>query len=151
MSEATAIPPFVNKAMKFVLRSLAHSLISKTILVISFTGRRSGKTYSTPVSYSQQGDEVFIFTHAAWWKNLAGGKPVSLRLRGRERRGLAQVVVEDKPAIACRLGEHLRKVPTDAPYYGVTFDKDGNPRPDELERGAQTVVMVNVHLMELPA
>jgi hypothetical protein len=32
----------------------------------------------------------------------------------------------------------------------VTFDKNGNPRPDELERGAQTVVMVNVHLMELP-
>jgi hypothetical protein len=151
MSESTAIPPFVNKAMKFFLRSPAHGLISRNILVISFTGRRSRKTYSTPVSYSQQGDKVIIFTHAAWWKNLAGGKPVSLRLRGRERCGLAQVTMDDKKLIAACLGEHLRNVPTDASYYGVTFDKNGNPRPDELERGAQTVVMVNVHLMELPA
>ncbi len=151
MSESTVIPPFVNKAMKFVLRSPVHGLISKTILVISFTGRRSGKSYSTPVSYSQTGDEVVIFTHAAWWKNLAGGKPVSLRLRGRERRGLAQVMVEDKPAIAARLGEHLRKVPTDARYYDVTIEKNGEPRMDELERGARTVVMINVHLLELPA
>jgi hypothetical protein len=151
MSEATAIPPFVNKAMKFVLRSPAHGLISKNILVITFTGRTSGKTYSTPVSYSQVGDVVCIFTHAAWWKNLVGGKPVSLRLRGRESRGLAQIMVEDKLAIAVRLGEHLRKVPTDAPYYGVTFDKNGNPRQNELEKGAQTVAMINVHLMELPA
>ncbi len=82
MSQATSIPPFVNRAMKLVLRSPMHGLVSKTVLLISFHGRKSGKTYTTPVSYSQNGDQVVIFTHAAWWKNLRSGAPVTLRLRG---------------------------------------------------------------------
>jgi hypothetical protein len=50
--------------MKLVLRSPAHGVVSKTILLITFTGRKSGKTYTTPVSYSQFDDQVYVFTHA---------------------------------------------------------------------------------------
>ncbi len=32
-------------------------------MLISFTRRKSGKTYTTPVSYSRQGDKVYIFAH----------------------------------------------------------------------------------------
>ena len=81
--------------MKFVLRSPAHGMVSKTILLITFTGRKSGKTYTTPVSYSQDGDQVHIFTHAAWWKNLLSGAPVTLRMRGREFQGLAEPVADE--------------------------------------------------------
>ncbi len=73
MSETPTIPPIVNSAMKFVLRSPAHGMVSKTILLITFTGRKSGQTFTTPVSYSQSGGQVTIFTHALWWKNLRGG------------------------------------------------------------------------------
>ena len=75
-------------------------MVSKTVLLITFTGRKSGKTYTTPVSYSQTDDQVFIFTHAAWWKNLRSIAPVTLALRGREFRGLAEPVADDKQAIA---------------------------------------------------
>ena len=64
--------------MKFMLRSPMHSLVSKSVLLISFTGRKSGKPYTTPVSYSQSGDQVIIFTHAEWWKNLRSDTPVTL-------------------------------------------------------------------------
>src|SRR5512146_37021 len=114
MSQTTTIPPFVNRTMKFVLRSPAHGMVSKTILLITFTGRKSGKTYTTPVSYSQSGDQVTVFTHANWWKNLSSGAPVSLRLRGRELKGLAEPVAADKQAIAAGLSAHLRKVTSDA-------------------------------------
>ena len=49
----TTIPPAVNAGMRFILRSPLHGMVSKTITLISFTGRKSGKAYSTPVSYSQ--------------------------------------------------------------------------------------------------
>ncbi len=146
MSQKTTIPPFVNQAMKLVLRSPAHGLVSKNILLITFTGRKSGKTYSTPVSYSQTGGQVTIFTHAAWWKNLGSRAPVTLRLRGQEVQGLAEPVAEDKQAIAARLMEHLRKVPNDAGYYGVTFDGHRNPRAEEVAKAVQTVVMISVQL-----
>lgn len=146
MSQTTTVPPFVNHAMKFMLRSSVHGMVSKSILLITFTGRKSGKTYTTPVSYSQVDDQVYIFTHANWWKNLCGGAPVTLRLRGRELQGLAVPVAEDKQAIAAKLTAHLRNVPSDAPYYGVTFDDGRNPRSEEIEKAVRTVVMIGVQL-----
>jgi len=67
MSESPTVPPIVISAMKFVLRSPMHAMVSKSVLLITFTGRKSGKTYTTPVDYSQDGDQVYIFTHANWW------------------------------------------------------------------------------------
>jgi deazaflavin-dependent oxidoreductase (nitroreductase family) len=132
--------------MKFVLRSPVHGMVSKSLLLITFSGRKSGKTYTTPVSYSQYGDRVYIFTHAGWWKNLRSGAPVTLHIRGRDLRGLAEPVAEDKQTVAAGLTEHLRKVPSDARYYGVTFDENKNPRAEEVEQAAQTVVMIRIRL-----
>lgn len=146
MSETPTVPPFVNQTMKFVLRSPVHGMVSKTVLLITFTGRKSGKTYTTPVDYSQTGDQVTIFTHANWWKNLRGEAPVTLLIRGRELQGFPVPVAEDKGAVATGLMEHLRKVPSDAKYYGVTFDVHGNPNPGEVEKAAQTVVMIRIQL-----
>ncbi len=146
MSQATTVPPFVNKAMKAVLRSPLHGMVSKGVLLITFTGRKSGKNFTTPVSYSQDGDLLYIFSHAAWWKNLRPDEPVTLRLRGKDVPGLPETVAGDKTAIAERLAAHLRKVPSDARYYGVTFDDRGSPRADELEKAVQTVVMIRVRL-----
>ena len=87
-----------------------------------------------------------IFTHANWWKNLRNDAPVTLRIRGRELQGLAKPVAEDKQAVAAGLAEHLRKVPSDAKYYSVTFDDQGNPRAEEVEKAAQNVVMIRIQL-----
>jgi len=146
MSETPTVPPYVTSTMKFILRSPMHGMVSKTMLLITFTGRKSGKTYTTPVDYSQDGDQVTIFTHANWWKNLVGGAPVTLRMRGRDLQGIAEPVAEDKGAVAAGLMEHLRKVPSDAKYYGVTFDDQKNPRAEEVEKAAQSAVMIRVRL-----
>lgn len=146
MSEPTTIPPIVNRSMKMILRSPVHGIVSKTVLLITFTGRKSGKTYTTPVSYSQDGGRVTIFTHASWWKNLAPSAAVTLQLQGRELQGLAEPVADDKAAIAAGLAAHLRKVRSDAKYYDVTFDENGDPRPEEVERAVETVVMVPIRL-----
>ena len=146
MSDTPTIPPFVNKTMAWILRSPLHGIVSKGVLLITFTGRKSGTRYTTPVSYSQQGDEISIFTHAMWWKNVIGGAPVTLYLRGREVTGVADAVAGDKQAIAAGLAEHLRRVRSDAKYYGVTFDEAGNPNAAQVEQAVQTVVMIRVRL-----
>jgi deazaflavin-dependent oxidoreductase (nitroreductase family) len=148
MSQTTSVsvPPIFNQAMKLVLRSPVHGMVSKNILLITFTGRKSGKTYTTPVSYSQRDGQVTIFTHATWWKNLRNGASVTLRLQGREIQGLAEPVAEDKQAIAEALSAHLREAPFDARYYGVSFDEHGNPSEEEVEKAVQTVVMISVRL-----
>lgn len=146
MSQIPTIPPYVNQAMRFLLRSPVHGMISKSILLITFTGRKSGKRYTTPVSYSQDDGQVTIFTHADWWKNLRDGAPVSLRIRGQELQGLPEPVSEDQQAIAEGLAAHLHKVPSDARYYEVTFDEHKNPNLEEVEKAAQAAVMIRIRL-----
>ncbi len=146
MSQTPSVPPYLNQAMKFILRSPVHGMVSKSVLLISFTGRKSGKTYTTPVSYSQSGGEVMVFTHANWWKNLGASRPVKLRIQGRDYQGLAEPVAEDKQAIAAGLAAHLRRVPSDAKYYNVALDDQGNPDLEDVAQAVQTVVMIPIQI-----
>jgi deazaflavin-dependent oxidoreductase (nitroreductase family) len=146
MSDTPSVSPMLNRTMKFILRSPLHGVVSKYLTLITFTGRKSGKVYTTPVSYSQQDDQVTIFTHANWWKNLGSCAQVSLRLRGRDFQGLAQPVAEDKQAVAVALSDHLRKSPYDAKFYDVTIGEDGTPSTMDVEKAVQTVTMIRVWL-----
>jgi len=85
--------------MNRVIVPLASSpwrwIIDSFVVVITFTGRRSGQTFSTPVFYRRRGDHVTIAVALAdqksWWRNFEGdGGPISLNLRGTERSGLAK-------------------------------------------------------------
>jgi hypothetical protein len=83
------IPPFMNKVMALVLRSPLHGAVSKHILLFTFKGRKSGKTYAIPLGYMRQGDTITLFTDHNWWKNLRGGAPVTLRMQGKTYQGSA--------------------------------------------------------------
>lgn len=146
MSESSTMPPILNKTMKFVLRSPLHGMVSNYLTLITFTGRKSHLSYTTPVSYSEENGEVRIFTHANWWKNLEKGALVTLCLKGKEVQGLAEVIAEDKQAVADALASHLRKSPFDARFYDVTIDADGTPDPADVAQAAQTAVMIRVWL-----
>jgi F420H(2)-dependent quinone reductase len=51
-----------NVFVRLVLRSPLHFMLSDNVLLLTYTGRRSGKRYTNPVSYSRAGDVVTIFT-----------------------------------------------------------------------------------------
>lgn len=51
-----------NPLMKWVLRSPLHGMVSKNFMLITFTGRRSGKVYTTPVNYVREGDGITVFS-----------------------------------------------------------------------------------------
>ena len=64
-------------------------------MIITFTGRKSGRKYGTPVSYFREGDQVVCFTHSPWWKNIGGGSEVKLRIQGENRIGHAVAITND--------------------------------------------------------
>lgn len=69
-------------------------LISRRLTVVTYTGRRSGRTFSTPVAFRRASGTVTIgvqFPDAKlWWRNfLAEGGPISLQLDGIDRTGHA--------------------------------------------------------------
>jgi hypothetical protein len=69
-------------------------IVGRNIAIITYTGRRSGRTISTPVSYRRKGDELQIAANMPeaknWWRNFIGdGAPISVQLNGIERVGHA--------------------------------------------------------------
>jgi hypothetical protein len=69
-------------------------LISRRLTVVTYVGRRSGRTFSTPVAFRRAADTVTIGVQLPdaklWWRNfLAEGGPISLQLDGIDRTGHA--------------------------------------------------------------
>ncbi|WP_432842927.1 hypothetical protein [Dactylosporangium sp. CA-092794] len=69
-------------------------MVRRHLTVVTYTGRRSGRTFSTPVAYKRAGDTVTIGVQAAnakaWWRNFLGeGGPITLHLDGADRTGHA--------------------------------------------------------------
>jgi deazaflavin-dependent oxidoreductase (nitroreductase family) len=91
-----------NGTMKVLLRSPLHGLVSERVMLISVSGRKSGRLYTTPVNYVRDGDTITVVsrTHRTWWRNLRGGAPVALRAEGKDLKGVAEAVVDDKEAVA---------------------------------------------------
>lgn len=112
-----------NQFMKIILRSPLHGLLSGGIVLITVTGRKSGKAYTTPVNYLRQGDVLRIVSlrNRTWWRNLRGGSLVSLRLLGQDVKGWG-TVIEDNQGVTAGLSAHLQQVPHYAKYFGVTLD-----------------------------
>ena len=123
-------------AARLVLRSPLHGLMDGKVLLLGFTGRRSGRRYTTPMSYVLDGDEVFMTTEAPWWKNLADGAPVEMRFGGRSRRGFAETLTREED-VAEVLKEILRHYPEYRRYVGVTVDEEGRPEEETVLRAAR--------------
>lgn len=139
-----------NPIVKRLLRSPLHFLMSGSAL-LTYKGRRSGRTYTTPVSYVREGEDVLFVSgrEHSWWKNLRGGAPVTLRVRGRDERGIAEAF-EGEAAEAGLLAV-LRAVPAYRRRWGIELGADGSPKdPEVLTRVAEENVLVRVrHLAEV--
>lgn len=88
-----------NRAIALLLRSPLHPLVSRRLTLITVTGRRSGVRHTLPVAYSESEQRLTIPVmwpeRKLWWRNLRGGAPVWLRLRGTERTGHGHARVDD--------------------------------------------------------
>ncbi|CAM3840278.1 hypothetical protein ACXYTP_16965 [Tsukamurella ocularis] len=68
--------------------------LGKSMVTISYTGRRSGKPFSLPVAYQRRGDEVVIGVampeQKQWWRNFLGeGADLTLHFPDGDRTGRA--------------------------------------------------------------
>ncbi len=137
---------FVNPTMSALLRSRWHRMMSGNILLLTFTGRKTGARFTTPLSYSRQGDRVSCFTDARWSNNLRGGAPVRVRMAGVEYDGVGEQIVGEVERIAQALTAFLRRVPRDAKFYGLRLDRNGEPDAAEVRRVARYIIFLEIRL-----
>jgi hypothetical protein len=89
----------INPVLRVLLRSPLHRLVSDRVMLITYTGRRTGRQYTTPVFYHEAAGRVWVKVgqpeRKRWWRNLRGGGTVTIDLRGRRSTGGARL--EESP------------------------------------------------------
>ena len=135
---------FINPLMALLLRSPLHFVASGGLLLITFVGRRTGRSRTTPLRYVREGERVRCFSsrHTRWWRNLVGGAEVRLTIRGAEGRYRADVILDDPQRIEALLKAYLAEYPQDAAYHEVKLNRDGTPNAADLARAAAVAVVM---------
>ena len=94
-----------NPVLRRLLMSSFHWPWSRWFLLISWTGRKTGRRYATPVSYVQADGDMLVTTGDAWWRNLSGDAEVRIWRAGRGRHASAAPVAD--PDESVRLHERM--------------------------------------------
>jgi len=73
-------------------------LMAKSTLVLTTTGRRSGRPRATPVNYWEAGDVFYALagsgTYADWYRNLVAQPEVEVQIGRRRLRAIASPLTD---------------------------------------------------------
>ncbi len=127
-------------------------IVGKIILLLTTTGRRSGKTRVTPLQYEEIEGKYYIGsargTKADWYCNIKSDPRVKVRVKSRLFRGLADAT-NDPVRIADFLEIRLRKHPF---MVGILLQKiyklPRQPSRDQLLKLAESEALVIITPLE---
>jgi deazaflavin-dependent oxidoreductase (nitroreductase family) len=105
----------VNPLVRALLRSPAHRLLSGSLVVLTYTGRKSGRRHSLPVMYAERDGELVVFAgrphEKRWWRNLRGGARVGVVLRRRRLEAYGEAVLDEPTASEAAWALYAAKFP----------------------------------------
>ena len=136
-----------NPIMRALLRSPLHSLVSRNMMLMTYIGRKSGKSYTIPMNYLTIDQALYTIStrERVWWRNLRAGAEVSLRLQGKDVTARAESI-EEMAEVARYMEQSFEVDPRMARYMDVRIDPDGTPNPEDIDRLAQEKVVVSMIL-----
>ena len=131
-----------NDFVKFFLQTPLHVFLGNTLL-ITVTGRKTGRKYSTPVNYYREDGCLWVMTSRdrSWWRNLRGGARVSVLIHGKSMNGFAQV--ESEIPVEKSLMEYISRMPMTAKALHIRREKDILNASD-LSREAKNRLFVRI-------
>jgi deazaflavin-dependent oxidoreductase (nitroreductase family) len=126
-----AVLRLVNPLLVALLRSPLHRLASKNLMLLTVTGRKSGRTYTLPIGRHEEPDGTFVLSAGGNWRhNLRGGADVRVTLDGRERVGHA--TLEEDPTRAAEVFKGLLDH-AGPRAVGVKVNVSHSPSSDEIK------------------
>ena len=127
-----------NRVVALVLRSPLARVLPLPLVLLSMTGRRSGRRITTPVGVHEVGGRLVVFTRAGWRANLRGGATVEVVRRGRTVRGTA--TVDEDPEHAADLMQQVLAAGRSPRQLGLDVDRGHEPTREELVATGTSVV-----------
>ncbi len=137
-----------NDFMAWILRSPLHGMFSKSMMLITITGRKTGKKFSIPVGYYEDGGYLWTVSSRdrTWWRNLQGGAELLLRLKGKDVRAFSDTDLNEE-SVCARLVDFLIHMPQAPRAFGVHMENK-IPNAEDVARVGKTRLFVKTKLLE---
>jgi len=137
-----------NDFMAWVLRSPLHGMLSGGMMLITVMGRKTGKAYTTPVGYYEEGGVLWVVTSRdrSWWRNLQGGANVKLLLKRKPVNGFADTEL-DAEAVVTRMYDYIKYIPQAAKSFGVRVENRA-ANAEDVARISKDRLFVRIKLLD---
>ncbi len=125
----------INVPMRIALRLPFPTPLNKQLMLLSFTGRKSGKAYKQPVSYIPDDGTLLTPGGGKWKLNLREDTPITVWLRGHKVRAHPEFVRE--PAEVERLLKKMASANPRVASFVPVIGSDGEIDRDKLDNAIQ--------------
>jgi len=110
--------------------------MSRRLILLTDTGRKTGRSYTILLSYVEQGDALLIPGGGAWKRNLENGLAVRIRFHGMEWRADPEVI-RDPDEVEALAAFMMAANPAVSRFIGVPKQPDGRPDCEKLEQAVR--------------
>jgi deazaflavin-dependent oxidoreductase (nitroreductase family) len=141
----------LNPLIRAWLRTpVLQQLLSPGLILLTITGRKTGRTYSIPVGYQRDGDTLYVMVSKArrkqWWRNYVEPGRIEVRLRGHDIGGQAVVVPPGSDEFRKHTEAQLRRLPSLDRVFGIRFDRERGLDSDQLLHLGHEMALVQIDL-----
>lgn len=122
----------INVPMRFVLGRPVATPLTRRLMLITYTGRKSGKVYRQPLSYVEHEGTLLTPGGGKWKLNLPPGEPVRMRLRGKDVTARPEFIA-DPDQVEHLLGVMIAANPRVRSFVGIPQVAGGRLDRDRLQ------------------
>ena len=128
----------VNPAVKFLLGTPLAGGLRRQMMVLNFTGRKSGRQYSIPVSAHRLDNALYALASAGWTANFRDGATAEVLWDGKKTTMRGELIRD--PATVADLSHRAAEsygAKTAQRMMGLKFRDDRVPTLEEFTEAAQ--------------
>lgn len=137
----------INPLIKAILRSPFHRPVSEHVLLLTFTGHRSGRQYTTPVGYNCDGNHIYLFTKSPWRKNFREKAPVNMLIKGETVSGTARAITDPQAVARIMLAEIDKRGSGYARRrFRLQLETDRPPQFADVLEAAKNTILIEIEM-----
>lgn len=137
----------VNPALRFALRVPGLGSSLKDFMVVEFTGRKSGRHFSVPVSAHHLDGDLYVILAAGWKHNFTDGAPATV-LHAGKKTSMHGLLIKEPGAVA-DIVHRLAKgygAKRAQRSMGLKFGTDTVPSLEEFTEAAKRLKIAAIRL-----
>jgi hypothetical protein len=137
----------VNPVLRTALRVPTLGSKLKDLMIVEYTGRKSGRRFAVPVSAHRLDGDLYVILEAGWKHNFTDGAPAEVT-HGAKKTPMQGLLIKDPAAVAdivhrVATGYGAKKAQRS---MGLTFGSDTVPSLDEFTEATKRLKIAAIRL-----